>query len=348
MNPNSKKFNRNKAFSMEIANPNSEKADPINQAIELCGDLVTFHENSISEIIPASKIDPDNKEPDTRHSYQHRYQIGSNNPYIARTILQAKSILDSVKLRKGLEKTNIIDHIWECTKHLISCEEAYYGIYNETMKKMHECDRIITEAKNSSHIPSLPQVEDLEQRGVVFLGNGKRFLEKVHNLLSVFYHSPNLESNFQAYREWAMKHLSTKKCLIGLLEENKDWIKMLAWYRNALDINHLEPDFKVKINNFKLHPGNKFSNPSWQYDFSREKDGTAQDNPSDIITDMDTFLKNMLTFFEALYLTCIKDNWDTNFNFEIYRHKEENIRKECPVLFFVGLNKNIKDQGKNK
>ena len=120
----------------------------------------------------------------------------------------------------------------------------------------------------------------------------------------------------------------------GLLEQDKDWIKLLAWCRNALDINHSKPRFKVEIENFKIHPGNKFSNPRWRYDFSG-KNGATQSNFSDIIIDMHIHLSNMLTFFEELFVLCVRDNWDRGWNYEIFKRNEEDVDKKCPTLYFV-------------
>lgn len=332
----SNRFNRNAAFSMNLVNPESDEADAIYCMVNLKGSLICFLENSISEVLPAEVVDPDNKEPDTRHSYQLIHSIGSRNQFVARTILQAKDILDSVVLSNGLNKQAILDHVWDCTQHLINCVNSYYDIFSDTTKLMYECDEIVNQGKAGSHVSSLPQVKNLDQRLVTFLGNGKRFLEKSHELLCIFYGSVFNDSNFEAYRDWMSKHESSKTDIRAFLEQNKDWIKLLAWYRNALDINHSKPGFKVVIENFKLCAGNKFTNPCWQYDFS-DKNGETQDEPSDLIRDMDVFITNMLTFLEELFLLCVKDNWDIRFNFEIYRHKEESINVKCPALYFISL-----------
>ena len=129
-------------------------------------------------------------------------------------------------------------------------------------------------------------------------------------------------------------HKPPEAAITAFLEQNKDWIEQLACYRNALDINHSKSDFKVVIENFKLHAGNKFTNPCWKYDFS-SYNGKIQDEPSDLIKDMDIFITKMLNFFEELFLLCVKDNWDIRFNYEICRHKEENINVKCPALYFI-------------
>jgi hypothetical protein len=54
--------------------------------------------------------------------------------------------------------------------------------------------------------------------------------------------------------------------------------------------------FSLEIENFKLNPRNKCSTPGWRFDFSTKKEGTTQ-KYSDISSDMDIHLTNLLTFF---------------------------------------------------
>lgn len=334
---NSNKFDRNAAFTMNLVNPESDVADAAYCITTLKGSLLIFNENSIVNVSPAEVVDPYNKEPETRHSSQFIYQIGSTNRCIARTILQSKNIMDSVILNKGFDKQNILDHIWDCTQHLIECEKSFISIVSDTIKLTDECNKIVTQGKTASHIPSLPQVKDIEQRVVAFLGNGKRLLEKSHRLLCIFYGVDYKNSNFQAYRDWMLKHKPSKKDIIALLNSNKDWIQLLAWYRNALDINHSKHSFKVVIENFKLRAGNKFTNPCWQYDFSDKENGKIQDKPHDLVGDMNMFIVNMFTFFEELFLLCVKDNWDVQHKFKICQHKNEDINAKCPVSYYISM-----------
>ena len=332
--PNSNGFNRKAAFTMRLVNPNSDEKDAVYCMVNLKGSLICFLENSIAKVLPAEKVDPDNKEPNTRHSHQFIHSIGSRNRFIARTILQADNILGSVILNNGLNKQVILDHVWDCTQHLINCEKSYYEIYSDTTKLMHECDKIITQEKNASHIPSLPQVENLEQRVATFFGHGKRFIEKSHELLCIFYGCHPHGTNFKKFRKWMANNKPPKTEIAALLDKDKKWIQLLAWYRNALEINHSQPGSNVTIENFKHRAGNKFTCPSFRYDFSREK-GEVQNEPCDLIREMDVLINNMLEFFEELFLLCVKDNWNVRYDYEIYRHKKEDINAKCPTLYYI-------------
>lgn len=331
-----RKFDRNAAFSMNLANPNSAEKDAVQSMMSLEGKLFCFSGKRISEILTAETIDPENEKPETRNSYRVIYQIGTENSFVARTIIQAKNILDSVILREGLEKQKILNHVWTCAKLLFKCEESYHKIFSETTELMHECNAIISQYKTGSHVPPLPQVEYLEQHVVAFLGSAKRFLEATHKLLCIFYGSPCHESNFKLYREWMANNKPNQKEIRHLLEQDKDWIQFIAWSRNALDVNHSKPQFKVTIENFKFHKGNKFTNPCWSHDF-REKTGEIKSEPSDIIIDMNIYITNMLTFFEEVFLICIQDNWDNRYDFQLYKHTEKEVNMKCPCIYFVSL-----------
>lgn len=333
-------FDRNNAFAINMTNNSTDTGDSIQYLINMQGSLYAFADNSISKILPAESIDPGNLHPDTRHSYQKIHSIGCKNSYVARSIIQTKQILDSIILNKDVKKQNILDHAWYCSEMLFNCEAAHYKIYNDVMKLMPECDAIVEKGKEETAISTLPQVEDLEGKVAIFLGNAKRFLEKTHEFLSIFYKAPNSGSNFRAYREWLIKNMPDKRRLIKMLDDDKDWIKQIALLRNAHEINHAEPQFDVEIVNFKLYPGNKFSNPGWRYDFSGRK-GPVQVEFSDIVTDMNVYLSNLLTFFEEFLIFCIVDNSDKNYNFKIYKQLTENIKEICPTIYFVSFNKNI-------
>jgi hypothetical protein len=325
------RFDRDGAFSIELG---AERDDAVRQMITLNESLYVFSTKKILRIHTADDIDPDRTAPDTRHSYQEIYPIGCSNAFVARSIIQAKQILDGVILTPGLSKSNVLDAIWEAAELLLRCENAYFQIYNESISLLATCDELIEEAKSKPSIPSLPQVAELEERVGSFLGSAKRCLEKTHALLGTFYACPDHGPNFRAYREWMAANCSSSEAVLTLLDSDKDWIRFIAEARNALSVNHARQNFILEVQNFKLQPGNKFSGPSWRHDLS-DRGGPVQEYWSDIIKDMDTHMHNMLTFLEEIYILCILDRCDRRlpFEFAVYRKPEDGISEECPVLY---------------
>lgn len=323
-------FNRDGAFSIELG---TDKDDAVKQMIALNKSQYVFSTKKIFRIYTADSIDPNRTAPDTRHSYQEIYPIGCSNSFVARSIIQAKQILDAVILVPRLSKSNVLQAIWEAAEQLLRCENAYFLIYKEAMSLIATCDELIEGSKSKLSIPSLPQVPELEERVGFFFGSAKRCLEKTHALLGTFYGCPDHGANFQAYREWMAANRSSSQTVLKLLDADKDWIRFIAEARNALPVNHARKKFILEVQNFNLQPGNKFSGPSWRYDLSG-RGGPVQDYWSDIIEDMDTHMQNMLTFLEEVYILCILDRCDQRlpFEFEVYRKTKDEIDKDCPVL----------------
>jgi hypothetical protein len=174
------RFDRDGAFSIELG---ANRDDAIQQGIVLNESLYVFSTKKIFRIHTADDIDPDRMAPDTRHSYQEIYPIGCSNSFVARSIIQAKQILDRVILAPGLSKSNVLDAIWEATELLLRFKNAYFQIYNETISLLATCNELIEEAKSKPSIPSLPQVAELEERVGSFLGSAKRCLVHLQVLI---------------------------------------------------------------------------------------------------------------------------------------------------------------------
>ena len=324
-------FDRDAALSVELE---TDKDDAIQQMLVLGENLYVFSTKKIFRVRTADDVDPDRTNPDTRHSYQEVYPIGCSNPFVARSVVQAKQIFDGLILQSELDRKRLLDAVWEATQLLLQCENARSRISNDIMSLIEDVDNVVERSKSQTVIPSLPQVADLEERVSSFLGCAKRFLEKAHFLLCMFYESPDHAANFKAYCEWMSANRSSSDEVVNLLSQDQEWIRFISESRNALAINHARPNFVLEVRNFTLDAGNRFSAPTWRYDLSK-RGGSVQDYWSDIAKDMDTHLHNMLTFFEELYILCALDNRNERLPLEcgVYRLPDDRVKVECPVRY---------------
>ena len=327
-------FNRKSAFAIKIVDPDTGKP-PEGQPrlIQLDDSMFVFFGDSIFQIFPPELIDPENTAPDTRPAYQKVYALGSNNSWIARSIIQAHEMLKSSILREGLDQNAILSQVWQCTKLLLKCEAAHYEVYAQTMEKMRECDEVIEKNKSSGFIPSLPQVDGLEDEVLSFFNHAKKLLIETHKLISLFFGAPEVGSNFPKLRKWLSENYPQEQYIVPMLESDAPWIDVIRHCRNAVE--HPKLHFKVEISNFRLHPGNKCSGPSWRYDLSAEKAPT-QAAFTDIVLDFGVYSQNLLTFLEETFLLCLKSNWVKTYSFEIFKRTPEQISKECPIVYYVG------------
>ena len=86
-------FNRDSAFSLSLADPDFPETEQIiNSAITINNELYIFSRTAIFRMLSADTLDPERNHPDTLHSYEKIYSVGSEKPIVARTILQFSEI----------------------------------------------------------------------------------------------------------------------------------------------------------------------------------------------------------------------------------------------------------------
>ena len=68
-------FDRNNAFTMNFSDDSEYANDKVEYLIPLQGSLYAFTSTNIFKVLPADSIDPNNLQPETRHSYQKIYSI---------------------------------------------------------------------------------------------------------------------------------------------------------------------------------------------------------------------------------------------------------------------------------
>ncbi len=329
------KYDRNNAIKFTINEDAESGNDSIQYLISIDNKMYAFMESGIFLIQTAEAIDPKNEFPETRHNYQKVAAIGTRNSFIARSIIQSKQILYSSIFEPKLDTEKILKKVWNCTELLINCESIHFKLYQDVLKMMPLCDKIVEEGKKATVIKTLPQINDLNSNVGIFLGNAKRFLELTHELLPIFFNCPSYEANFQAYRDWFLKNKPESQKIINLLEADNKWIRLIAYMRNAHEINHSSNDNFVQIFNFKIKPGNKFSLPSWNYNFSGKK-GPIQEEDTDIVSDMDVFMHNMITFFEDIFNASVEENFDKKWKLKIFKKNNDDISIKCPTVYILG------------
>ena len=332
-------FDRNSAFSMEIRNPDDpDDNSPVVQMLTIGNDLVLFKETSIHRALPADTIDPEKSALDTRHSSEILYSVGAANSFVARMILQFRDIIRLTFLPKAREN-EVVRHVWEANKLLLECEKSYFHIYKHTMELMPKCDAIVEAHKKKLAIPAMPKIPDLETHVRDFLINGKIFLVSAYRLLHLFYGMPvkeRQEAHFDKHRAWIKGELGEEHPLYKTLEADESWVRLIAECSNA--VRYEGNGLKLEIQNFALQPGNKFASAGWRYDLTKKGLG-RQDDYTDLISDLDARVYNMLTFFEEVLVLCLQDELKKGKNqLEIFRIPKEKINPKCPILYHVQRN----------
>ena len=330
-------FNRDSAMSIEIKDPEDPSQEHhITEMLALDGQLLIFSTIGIFRMLTADTIDPERKNPDTRHSYEKIYSVGTSSGLVARTIIQFKEML-GLTVQDTQRKEALVARTWRCTQLLLECEKSHYHIYKHTMDLMPKCDEILQANKGKASIPALPKIPDLKTHASDFFMNGKLLLIETYRFLNEFFELPfdsKNTSHFDRHRKWIGEKLGEHHPIFKLLSEDECWIRIISECSNA--IRHPENGQRVEIENISLKPGNKFSGPAWKYDLSKKNLGKQNDS-IDIIHDFDVFQHNLMTFFEEILLLSIQHVLKDSAIFTVYKKSPEHIMPNCPVMYGVTL-----------
>lgn len=330
-------FDRKNSFSIEIKDPgNIEEVDPIHSSIVVDDEFFVIKENSIYRIMTADTIDPDHKHPDTKHSYEKIFDIGSSSPYVARVTIQFDEIIKFLSLPKEKHKI-LLPYLWQANRYLLSSFVIDTFLVQETTKLMPICDKIIEENKNKSSIPAFPQIPDLEGNVRTYLNNAKLFLIESFRLLNIFYKMPfgdKKVAHFNSHLGWVEKHLGKEHHITKMISRDLGWIRLISECRNALE--HPEEGQEVKFKNLTLLPGNKFSGPAWSYDLTKKL--KMKYEFVDLINDLSIFSHNMLHFFEEMFLFSVNEKLAADSKILLLAEiPDKDISLNCPIKYKVTL-----------
>ncbi|NVZ29684.1 hypothetical protein HX881_29320 [Pseudomonas gingeri] len=327
---------RDDAFSISINDPDlideSEiiAMENINDALPLI-----FKGNSIYKLLTADSTDPQKTQPDTGHTYEKIASFGATSPYVARIFLQFKPIIDKVFSEDSI-KPKLLEQVWSLNEQLLLCAQFESNIREQLDEVMQKCDIIIERNKSNRAIPPLAKVKNLENDAKSFLLVGKQFLIDCFKLISLFTELPlgaRDEAHFNKHIKWLQRNRPTLKKLSSTLGNDIFWIRRLSECRNAIE--HPGPGQSLTIENIKLHPGNKFSLPTWSYDLTNKIN--VQESFVPIHQELDTYLNNMLYFLEEILIFCISENLPSDGMFSIYQHDEADIKPNCPIKYYASL-----------
>ncbi|RMN25153.1 hypothetical protein ALQ62_02092 [Pseudomonas coronafaciens pv. zizaniae] len=297
--------------------------------------LLIFKEGSIYKLITADSIDPKRNQPDTGHTYEKISAIGTASPYVARVFLQFKRIVDLVFSDNSI-KPKLLEQIWSLNEQLLLCAQFESNIREQLDDVGQKCYITIEQNKSSRAIPPLAKVKNLENDAKSFLLVGKQFLIDCFKLISLFTDVPlgaRDEAHFDKHIKWLEHHRPNFKKLSVVLSNDLPWIRKLSECRNAIE--HPRLGQSLTIENTKLHPGNKFSFPTWSYDLTDKIN--VQESAVPIHQELDVYLNNMLYFLEEILLICISESLSGDGSFSIYQNDEADIETNCPIKYYASL-----------
>lgn len=136
------------------------------------------------------------------------------------------------------------------------------------------------------------------------------------------------ETHFNVHIAWLETNSPELDSLTKTIKLDLEWIETLSECRNAIE--HSRPSLCIKLKNFKLLPGNKFTLPTWSYDLT---DRIPIKRECTITDEMDAYTNNMLFMLEEILQHCFSAKLSIENKFQIYKIDEIDIDPRYPITY---------------
>jgi hypothetical protein len=258
--------------------------------------------------------------------------VGVGHPVVARLSVQMTELMQWAGLDKTKEEAVKQLYIHTLTWRLVRCHKL-----RDEIKRKRDDGLAGIKPQQNPQIQEVPHVIDLDGLAGQFLYEGKSF---VRDLLLLYEHIYGCELKDASdladmkdvgdgpFVKWAIKQFGADDGLVAMARDDQAWITELVRKRNAVE----HPgglSGTLTITNIRVNPAQKgaYISPTWQ------RTGTAE---SDILTDMDVYLDNLLRLAED-HLVLLVRRSEIAKMIAFYEIPEAERNKECPQRIRVDL-----------
>ena len=269
--------------------------------VDAGGMLLCVMRKSIVSIRLADDIDPkrtNSKLPDTQ---QKVLSYGSDEPFVARTLLQADELFKGNFLSKKFSTLQGRKIAWSLVKEIASLHE----ITVEFSKDESEINSSFSGKTGTDSSLRVPSMDRVEQRTKNFIINADHAVRHIMELSQAFY--PGLPSE-----KWTLHLYDELKRQVGadhpatvFVESIKLWVWMMRNLRNAVE--HPKTGDKVEILDYRLTEKGAVVPPAIQY---KNNETPLTEIPVSVF--MISTVENLQLTFELLLAHLCNINIDSN------------------------------------
>lgn len=257
---------------------------------------------------------------------------GVSHPVVARLSVQTSELIKFSDLSKEDQQQVGALYMSTLQPRLLKCHD----ILKRLRQALRESVASVEEEQKQSQgrIMALPYVIGLEGEVESFLYETKNYLRDLLNLFRILFGFKEIKaSQFcdvkgkgeSQITVWSKKKFAEDDDLTKLLRSEQVWVEQCVRMRDAVE----HPggfSGTLTIHNVRPHPQGLIP-PSWS------RSGGAE---SDIFTDMETLMDNLLTIAEDLLVACIKKRLSFP-NIEFYAIPADERNVEIPQRLRIGL-----------
>jgi hypothetical protein len=215
--------------------------------------------NGIYSVQLADGVDPNRSNPAIPDVQQKVLDYGSNEPFVARTFLQARVLLDGGVLPKTIDVMRGMEIALSLAKELASLSELKDAFVKEEEEKNALFNARGNGADDSLRLPSMDRVEQRTKQFITSADHAARHLMETAQL---FY--SDIE-NKEWLKKWRAKldEQATELNASEFLYSYGKWSWTSRNLRNAVE--HPKPEDRIVISDYKLTESGKIKPPSISY-----------------------------------------------------------------------------------
>lgn len=329
---------REAALRFDIKSRGKDKDTPNVGMIVIDNKLYIFKEDSIWHAQTADEIDPERIHPETKGGTRQVYDIGTQHPVVFRTVMLAKRLLDSVSFSDPISKDDLLKKYFYFFDLLYTCNSIYERLTNDFIEEGRQFQEALDLSGREQIVGDVPQITRIEEDTKKFFITAKKAIIALSSLTDVFFpekqkrKNPHKAQNFNQLLEWFSENPYEGNDIHKMIQGDLLWIKTIWEVRNAIE-HEENPDYNLEIRNIELAPNCKFHPPRWRYKYP----GMEQENLLDLLKDIEVFMNNLVSLGEELFLLCIKDTWNDNFPFLLYKVAEDRLDPQCPIQYGITI-----------
>jgi hypothetical protein len=256
---------------------------------------------------------------------------GTANPIVARLSLQTQDLLPFYNL-SDKQKEEIFGLFFSSLQpKLMTCFRLMEQLTKEVRERQKRIDEVGLEFQDHGRAYTLPSILDLQQHAETFLYNAKSVLRDLTCIFFILFSKDfKKEARFDKVLRWANKEFGPEDSLTRMLEDDANtWIKRIVKMRNAVE-----------------HPGGHSGTLHIENFSSVEKANTVlviepfwylnTDEKVPIVSEMNTFVTNLLTFCEETLVHCL-EKFKKNLPISIMEIAEQERDATCPKRFKMAI-----------
>ena len=182
--------------------------------------------------------------------FQKLSNYGTSTPAVARTVFQARAIVDTFKCSDE-QRDALLGKLFDLQRHLLKCVECRDSLAGEIESERANYAMPPLRSPGSRGAVTLPGVGDLQSKGDAFLQSAKLAIAAIGDMTEPFY-GKGFGHKFHQFEKWTKEHFDPAGKFVTSVSRAIPFVKKIVQMRNVVDHPKSEPGAPMVYKNFDI------------------------------------------------------------------------------------------------